>query len=275
MAQAPPEIQACLNEIQDTLGIPWKPANWRAYALFPEVMQLFWQRLKPACQTESFLEDAIAITEQVHRDISDWYQPGYQIDVDEAQQRQIQRALNAFSFGNPQLLIQQIALSRSLSGEVSGEAGHGEERGGPNAYRKPEIQLVGEQSAQDISAEMQQVYRDIKQTLEVPIVNADYQALARWPAFFIAAWEDIKLYRQRPEYQFLKQLVVQRAAEAADRLRPSVFVGEEELRDLLENPEDFEQIRQTVQLFSTLLPELIVQDALFHRGLAEVRSTVA
>lgn len=51
------------------------------------------------------------------------------------------------------------------------------------AYRHPEIQLIGEQSAEEISAEMQRVYRDIKQTLGVPIVNSDYQALARWSAF--------------------------------------------------------------------------------------------
>jgi len=43
-SQAPPEIQACLSEIQDTLGIPWIPASWRAYAMYPSVMHLFWGR---------------------------------------------------------------------------------------------------------------------------------------------------------------------------------------------------------------------------------------
>ena len=69
--------------------------------MYPSVMQLFWERLKGATQTESFLEDAmpsavraatIAISERVYRDISDWYQPGYQIDVNEAQRHQIQIA---------------------------------------------------------------------------------------------------------------------------------------------------------------------------------------
>lgn len=267
-AQAPPDIQACFNDIQDTLGIPWIPANWRAYAMYPSVLQLFWERLKPVTQTESFLEDAITITEQVYRDINDWYQPGYQIDIDEAQRRQIQRELNAFTFGNPQLLIQQIALSRALAGDVVGEDGNPDRRRGPNAYRHLEIQLMGEQSAQQLSAEMQQVYRDIKQTLGVPIVNSDYQALARWSAFFLAAWEDIKRWRDRPEYQLLRQGVMQRAEEAANRLHPVVVIGEAEVRDRLENPEDFEQIQQTVQMFKQVLPELIIQDALFHVGLA-------
>lgn len=266
-SQAPPEVQTCLRDIQDTLGIPWKPANWRAYALYPAVMQLFWQRLKPATQTESFLEDATSITEQVYQDIHDWYQPNYQIDVDPAQQRQIQRELSAFSFGNPQLLIQQVALSRTLAGEVIGQDGNTDQRRGPNAYRHPDIQLIGEHSAQEISAEMPRVYRDIKQTLAVPIVNSDYQALARWSTFFIAAWEDIKRWRDRPEYQLLKQDIVQSAENAASRLHPGVVIGEAEVRDLLDNPKEFEQIQQTAQMFTDILPELIIQDALFHRGL--------
>ena len=270
-SQAPPEIQACLSDIQDTLGIPWAPASWRAYAMYPSVMQLFWERLKPATQTESFLESAIAITERVYQDTSDWYQPGYQIDVNEAQRHQIQRVLNAFTFGNPQLLIQQIALSRTLAGEVVGQEGDADVRRGPNANQHSEIQLIGEQSVREMSAQMQQVYRDIKQTLGVPIVNSDYQALALWSTFFLPAWEDIKLWRERSEYQLLKQDIIRRAEDAASRLRPAVAIGEREVRDRLDNPEDFERIQQTVQMFKDVLPELILQDALFHMGLANLK----
>jgi len=270
-SHAPAEIQACLNDIQSTLGIPWIPENWRAYAMYPSVMQLFWERLKPATQSESFLESAIAITERIYRDTSDWYQPGYQIDMDEGQRHQIQRVLNAFTFGNPQLLIQQIALSQTLAGEVVGQEGNGNARRGLNSYQHTEIKLIGEQSVREMSAQMQQVYRDIKQTLGVPIVNSDYQALARWSPFFLAAWEDIKPWRERPEYQLLHQDIVRRAEHAASRLRPAVAIGEREVRDLLDNPEDFEQIQQTVQMFKDVLPELIIQDALFHMGLANLK----
>lgn len=55
------------------------------------------------------------------------------------------------------------------------------------------------------------------------------------------------------------------------RLIRVVFVGKQEVRDRLENPEDFEQIQQTVQLFKEVLPELVIQDALFHMGLTQVQ----
>jgi hypothetical protein len=169
------------------------------------------------------------------------------------------------------LLIQQIALSRTLAGEVVGQEGNADVRRGPNANQHSEIQLIGEQSVREMSAEMQQAYRDIKQTLGVPIVNSDYQALAPWSAFFLPAWQDIKLWRERPEYQLLKQDIVRRAENAASRLCPAVAIGEREVRDRLDNPEDFERIQQTVQMFKDVLPELIVHDALFHMGLANLQ----
>ncbi|MBD1945339.1 hypothetical protein H6F50_23830 [Coleofasciculus sp. FACHB-712] len=58
-----------------------------------------------------------------------------------------------------------------------------------------------------------------------------------------------------------------------------VAIGEREVRDSLsetprdrlDNPEDFERIQQTVEMFKDVLPEIIVQDALFHRGLANLK----
>lgn len=73
-------------------------------------------------------------------------------------------------------------------------------------------------------------------------------------------------------YFALKQDIVRRAENAASRLCPAVAIGEREVRDRLDNPEDFERIQQTVQMFKDVLPELIVQDALFHMGLANLQS---
>ncbi|MBW4487375.1 MAG: SDR family NAD(P)-dependent oxidoreductase [Trichocoleus desertorum ATA4-8-CV12] len=272
IAEITPEIQACFEDIQDTLGIPWVPASWRDHAAYPAVMQLFWQRLKPAMQTEAFLQDAIAITEHIYRDIIDWYQPGYQVDVNEAERHRIQRELNAFIFGNSQLLIQQIALSRALGGEIVGQDGNTDPRHGPNAYRHTKIQMTDGQTVPEISEEMQQVYQDIKQILGIAIVSPDYQALARWSTFFLPAWKDLKSWRDRPEYQFLIQEVVRRSEEAANHLSSTVLVGEREVRDLLDNPDDFDQIQQRVQMFKGVLPELIVQDALFHMALSGAQS---
>ena len=212
-AETTPELRACFEEIQETLGIPWVPTSWRAYALQPAVMQLFWQRLKPALQTEAFLQSAIVITEHIYQDIVDWYQPGYQAELNEAERHRLQRELNAFIFGNSQLLIQQIALSRALAGEIVGQDGNTDARRSVSAYRQTKMRLTDEQAVYELPTEMQQVYQDIQQTLGITTISADYQALAQWPAFFLPAWEDIKRWRERPEYQLLIQEIMGGASD--------------------------------------------------------------
>lgn len=270
IAQAVPEVQSCLQDIQDTMGIPWAPANWRTYANYPPVMELFWQRLRPTVETESFLRRSIAIAEQVYESVSLWYDPGYQMEIDEVERRRIQRELNAFSFGNPQLLIQQVALQRALQGEIVGNdetAPAAQPRENASAYCHIEIPLLDESAARKISEELPHIYDDIRQTLGVPLINSDYQALARWSAFFLAGWEDIKQWRQRQEYRDLEQSLRQAANEAANQLHPVVWLGEREVQDRLDNPEDFDRIQQSVDLFTQLLPGLIITDAMFHRAL--------
>jgi short-subunit dehydrogenase len=262
----PPEVKACLSDIQDTMGIPWKPANWENYATYPEVMQLFWQRLKPAVGTEAFLRNSIAIAERAILEVNHWYQPD-RIDLSPSERQQIQRELNAFTFGNPQLLIQQVALSRALQGEIVGRDGKAEPRHGASPYRHTEIQLLDEQAVEGISPQLQQ-YQDIRQTLGLPFVNSDYLALAKWQTFFLPAWEDVKQWRQRQEYRALEQKLMHIADDAANRLHPKVVIGEQELSDLLTDQGDFENLQQMVQMFTQLLPGLIVNVAMFHRGVA-------
>jgi len=82
----PPEVTACLTDIQDTMGIPWAPANWKSYAQYPAMMQLFWQRLKPAVATESFLRHSIGLSELVLTNLHEWYQPINSVELDESEQ---------------------------------------------------------------------------------------------------------------------------------------------------------------------------------------------
>ncbi len=136
-----------------------------------------------------------------------------------------------------------------------------EPRHGASPYRHPEIQLLDEQAVQRISPLQQ--YQDIRQTLGLPFVNSDYQALAKWQTFLLPAWEDVKQWRQRQEYRVLEQLM-HIADEAVNRLHPTVVIEEQEVRDLLSDRGDFENLQQMVQMFTQLLPGAIMNVAMFH-----------
>ncbi len=266
-SEAAPDVQACLEEIQDTMGIPWTPANWRSYAIYPSVMQLFWRRIKPVVATERFVREAIALSEHVYQDMSDWYQPSYQVELNEAQQHRLQRELNAFIFGNPQLLIEQRILSRSLRGQVVGQDGNTAPRRDAHPQRHLEIKLLDQPPSEDLA----QIYQDIQRTLNAPIVNSDFQAMAKYPAFFTAAWQDFKLWRDRPEYQLLVKDLTRKADEAIDQLHPTIAIGEREIQDLLDDADSFDQLQARIELFDRILPELIVSNAMFLYGASKVQ----
>ncbi len=91
--------------------------------------------------------------------------------------------------------------------------------------------------------------------------------MARSSAFFLARWEETRHQRLRPDYQELAKVLMQRTEEAVDRLHPTIAVGEREVRDLLNNSDDFEQLRDTVDTFTILLPGLLINNAIFLKKL--------
>ena len=66
----------------------------------------------------------------------------------------------------------------------------------------------------------------------------------------------------------LEQQLMHIADDAVNRLHPKVVIGEQEVRDLLNDQGDFENLQQMVQMFTQLLPGAIVNVAMFHRGVA-------
>ncbi len=264
-SEASPAVRTLLDDIQDTMGTPWPPTNWRAHAMYPAAASLFWERIRPAVATEEFLRAALAITERAYSEAVNWYQPSYRPDVPEEARQQIQWELDAFDFGNPQLMIQEAALHRALEGQVAGRLAPMEWRRYPSPYRRPEIRMIEEAEA---PPEVRLIYEDIKRTLDLPIVNADYQAMAKWPAFLQQAWGDVKRWREREEYQRTKQALALMAQEAAQRLSPPLRIAAHELEAALPDAEERENLRRMVALFDQLLSGLTLNVALFRVGAA-------
>lgn len=259
VGQETPEVKGILADIQDAMGIAWPPANWRAYAMYPGVMRLFWERLKPMTATEAFLRDALRITELAYRDVSRWYTPGRRVRLSLEDASRVEWELDSFEYGNPQVLIQQVVLTRVMQGLSSGRKGKVGPRHLPSRYRWPEIQLVDEQNA---PGEVPVLYQEIRRVLGLPLVNSDYQALAKWPGFLKQVWEDVARWRTRSHYGRLERELADMGNVAAQRLSPPVMIARTELLDALGDESELENLRQMVQMFTQLLPGLIINDAL-------------
>lgn len=266
-SEASGDIKSIFKEIQDTMGIPWVPANWQSYAMYPNILNLFWKRLKPVVSTKSFLHDAVAITVHAYQDTATWYKPSYRPEITPRERQKIERELDAFEFGNSQLLIQQEILSQALKYENRPKVIFKRLARPVSTYRYPEIKMIEEGAAPH---NVKKLYQDIKDTLRLPLVNSDYKALAKWMSFFKPAWEDSKKWHEKRRYLALKKKLTSMANESASRF--PVSIGEEEMQEAVGNVSELKNLKRMIKMFTRLLPGLIVNDALFHIGIAAGQS---
>ena len=264
-SKASPEVRAKLEQIQDAMGLAWAPANWQAYAMYPEILDLFWERLAPMIGTGTFVNDALQIAQRAYDDVARWYHPGAPHEFESPHRAKIERELDALEFGNGQLLLMQAALDQALRAGRAGAGGAVIPRPARGHFRKPEIRMVEEEEA---SEEVRRLYADIRKTLELPIVNSDYKALAKWPTLLRRAWGEVKRVRDREDYRFLTSSIAFAAERAAQRQPRAVQITEAEVRGVLRDNADTENLYRMVGMFSALLPGLIVNDAIVRVAVA-------
>jgi len=115
------------------------------------------------------------------------------------------------------------------------------------------------------------VYEDIKATLQLPLVNTDYRAFARWPSYFALAWNDLrdKLGTSRHE-EITRACHVRAAKLAAVELPNPGGLSSKALRQAAKADASLDEIIQVCRLFQWLIPGLITNVAYFRHQLEAV-----
>jgi hypothetical protein len=269
---APPDVAAIYEETRDLLGIPWTAAIFQGYAMYPPFLRLAWAELKPNVVTLEFRADARQLREQAAAAMQALYQPGYdrsQVEGWGGDPHAIRMVCETFNYGNPKLLICARAVSRSLQGlrhpGPSEDTDLRPEKPPPGEehIRHRRIDLVDPGNPPALVAP---IFRDIQQTLGLPLVNSDYRALARWPEYFHHAWEDLKGAIQSSPYQLARDALAEAGDAAADRLEEPVTISLDILRREGVPAAELENLVRVAGLFADLLPGLILNVEGFHRG---------
>jgi hypothetical protein len=273
-AEAPPDVRAVLEDIQDVMSLPWFPSPWAGYAVRPAVLRLFWSHLREITLNELFVREALAIAGAVHMGAASWYRPTSGVRLEEIARAEpsLQRELDAFEFGLPQLLIQQSALSHLLRGQTVGQAGRIVARAVPGPHRHPDIGLP---AWEDLSKEPQSAARQLAQAWSLPRMPEEALALAKWPRFLAHGWRDLKALRMRPEYRSLRRRVADMGEDALGRLRPEAEIPAGDVRSALEEggdwPGGLDSLKDQVLSFTLILPGMILDNALLRMAAAAWR----
>jgi hypothetical protein len=262
-AAATPQIRALYDEIQDALGIPWLPANFQAYAAYPALLGLLWSKVARVARSEMFLQRSLALRDLAYREVGSWYWRGSSMPgLEPPVRKRIRWELEAFEYGNCQLLLLQALWDLALRDEVVGVTRATEDaREGGHPFRVPPIRLVSEARASERSRKL---FEDIRATLGLPLINSDYQAFAKWPDFLRLGWAQARRWRSERVYFELCGALTREAHAYAMTLSPPVALGVSDLRAAVgEGEGDLENAQRLIQLFSSLLPGLMVNDAIF------------
>ncbi len=268
--EATGEIARIYQETRDALGIPWTAAIFQGYATYPALLRLAWDELQPNVVTGAFRGDSRVLRGHAAQAMERIYRPGYEVKEVRAwgaDPEQIRELLDTFNYGNPKLLLCATAIARGLEGRPGGATGELAPAPVPPeeaAIRRRNIEMV---DAQSPPADVASAFEDIKRTLNLPLVNSDYRALARWPEYLRRAWQDLKPVIGSGEYRRERDLLAHQADAAVDRFgSPVILSGGTLAREGVPEGE-LDNVVQIARLFYRLLPGLILNVEGFKRAL--------
>lgn len=254
------EIERVYHEIRQTLRVTGVNLNFRTWAAFGDFLPLVWDAMRANAETRAFESAADQLRADAARAAAKLgpLEARSRVSLGESQSFQIHAALDLYYYVTPKLLVFTSAISLLLQEEEIGRANAQEsDRLAPGA---PGKMYAMEMEAEDPDDErLNELYRDIKETLSLPSVNSYFRALALWPDYLSAAWQRLKLRVQMSEYR-----------EAVDQLRESSRALARELPQRLsldrqavnDAGADIEEVIETSDLFEQLIPGAILNIAL-------------
>ncbi|MGA9535583.1 MAG: hypothetical protein WBR24_06710 [Desulfobacterales bacterium] len=262
------------EDTKKVLQVPWMGVVTMAYAHYPTFFGELWRGLKPLCQSRPFVEAFQDLRRHIEAQTAELepmslVEPLIAMGYAPREIDDIRQMNTVFSHGN-QLYVLIAAIARHLL-EI-GDMAADTEAEPFNGRHAPSVKvpfLLMEYHHADEPTRA--VYEDIKTILQLPFVNTDYRAFARWPSYFALAWKDLRDKVGKPAHEAITQACHDRVAQLAAEGLPNP--GKLSSRALLRSAEadaSLEEIIQVSRLFQWLIPGLITNVAYFRHQLEAV-----
>ena len=262
-------VRAVYDEMREVMGLSWVPDMLQAFAARPRYLEVAWRELRPLVGRAPFeraADDILRLGDEAveafpPEDHVQLLRPRrFQGDFDE-----IRRALDPFRFADPRLMLMATVLHDALRGGRVGTNTSPEASRivGAPAYRSA-IRFVRPDEAE---GETLDILEEIRRDTALPLVAADYQALAAWPDYLKLAWHDLKRHVGSAGYGEAAIRIRNRAGMAMAELPGPTYADAPALREAGVQEGDLAEARALVRLFHEMLPGLVLSLAFFRAGL--------
>ncbi len=240
---APARTREIFAEIRHSLGLPSVPVLYKAYAAFPQFLELHWQAFRPAMQSRQFFILGARLAAESYTRAHNYFEIGalttYESRSDASPQLPISQVLDYYQYVDPLLLVISAAQMQAFEGPV-GESGSLEPSNHPDFPVEP--CLLDEEQA---SPAVQRTWHERRRILEAAFVSDEHRALACWPDFYSEFWPVLKSVLQSPIYADCQFRIGESALALATELPVRVETG---VAQLLEAGMDGEELSSLVRI---------------------------
>lgn len=260
--EAKGEIGRVYHEIRQVLRVTGVNLNFRTWAGYGDFLPSLWDAMRPNLETRDFESASDRVRSQAAAEAEFWgrSKAGAQAQLGESQMFHVRAALDLYHFVNPKLLVLTAAVTCALDGEsigVASPASAPPERislGAPRGMAPMEME-----SDEPDDPRLQELFREITQTLNLTTVNSDYRTLALWPDYLAAAWNQVKPIVRTDDHAKAADRLRQTARTQARQLPLPIPLTSETVERCGQNPDT---IRKVTEQFLQLLPGLVLNIAL-------------
>lgn len=269
--RADEELSPVYRDVKTTLGVPWVGVIMQAVAHYRPLFMESWRQLRPSARSHFFESRCDGIRLQAWEEMANAFSIAprsdsvRQLGYSEAELGHIRSTLDVFDYGNPKYLVLATAIQQSLC--------HGRKLGGGPASDRRDIMprtplsqtdpipvMVEEHHALD---DLDALYDDTKTTLQLPFVNSDYKAMARWPNYLALAWGDLKPHVDSEPYNRVRRTIHEQAVAIAEHLPYPYFVDQVRALAVGLTDEQVDELKRVISLFQWLLSGLIINVTYF------------
>lgn len=246
--------------------VPWVGVVSMAFAHYEHFFGLWWNSFEAVVECTAYVEACEALRRQVEELVCSLNPPPIAerlttLGYSAREVADIRAMIEVFSHGNF-IQLPAVAAARLLleGGSISGSQPlepyalrHGPQGDTPFVLLEPHHALE----------DMRKVYMDIKQRLNLPFVNTDYRALARWPSYFTLAWGDLRNVLGSSEYEAIAKQMHAAVFEAARALPNPNGVTALQMQEAALRDARISEVLEVTRLFTYLLPGLVTNVAYF------------